>query len=209
MSSRARNDIILNQHGFIHGRSATANLFAFVKYVPTEVWSWGQGVVVCCDLSTAFYVVSHLLLYKNFATLTLPIHCSHYCIFVDVTAPSTTTRSTPACTGPQAVCYRALLLYLFCSHSFSMMFWQKLILEYLLFLLFADDIKTYKVNDSIWIQHWCNATSPSFRIGGTVMGWYVTVQMPKRYRADVKQMTISPTVFLNRQCLIYETFLWL
>lgn len=77
LSSSVQNVLIPNQHGFISGKSTITNLACFMEQASAAVSERGQLDVVYCDLSKAFDVVCHSLLFRSFYCLALMHHSWH------------------------------------------------------------------------------------------------------------------------------------
>lgn len=116
LSSSVQNVLIPNQHGFISGKSTITNLACFMEQASAAVSERGQLDVVYCDLSKAFDVVCHSLLFRSFYCLAL-MHHSWHCYGVIYTLGFVmwvfTARSS-LCTGQQVVCPKALCWALCC-----------------------------------------------------------------------------------------------
>ena len=65
MYSHVRNGIIVEQHGFLKGKSTTTNLYEFTHFVSQALDKRSQVDVVYTDLSKAFDKVNHCILLRK------------------------------------------------------------------------------------------------------------------------------------------------
>lgn len=136
--------LLPQQHGFLAGRSTTTNLVNFMLHASEAVQGRGQLDVVYFDLSKAFDVVCHDILFRKLCQLDLePSITSLLCNYLSdrscfVHANGQSSLSYEATSGvPQGSVLGPLLFSIFINDVSSA-------IHDCHFLLYADDVKIFK-----------------------------------------------------------------